>query len=49
MVGDMDWLWCHVTEKDKQETRVRSVDDVMGTRLESQGDVSWWQRWLYAR
>ena len=35
MVGDMDWLWCHVAEKDKQGTRVRSSDDVIGVRLGS--------------
>jgi hypothetical protein len=35
LVGDMDWLWCHVAEKDKQGTRVWSSDDVIGVRLGS--------------
>ena len=32
MVGDMDWLWRHVAEKDKQGTRVWSFDDVIGAQ-----------------
>ena len=35
MVGDMDWLWCHIAEKGKQETRVWSSNDVIGIRLGS--------------
>ena len=47
MVGDMDWLWRHVAEKGKQETRVWSSDDVFGVRLGCEGDERWRQRWLF--